>query len=393
MTTICHIVESFAYGTAKSVNQLCRFLADDACVQVYYGKRQGTELDLVDCDPRVTWVPLPGIGKTAHLENVSFLARRLRRGVDVVHGHSAYGGMYAKILHRSTSARVVYSPRGYAFLRRDFKALTRQLFCAMERMTADHCLTIGCGRFESTLAHQLGGFALQINNGFSVHDPEPVDRLDNVVVGAGRVCFQKGYDHFLDVARRMPHVSFLWVGDAEDGEPMAKLPVPDNVRRVGYMPHSELLDVIRRSRCVFLPSRWEGLSRFLIESIGYAKAIVTSQFGGNLDCLDGHPDKQDLMRFRNGFAANSVDGWCTAIDEMMSHDTMVDDMQQSSHQLASEHFDIDKIAVQWQRLYHELASGYSLHSMVNCWNAPSDDPRFRWESKESQPQTSPSVSV
>lgn len=356
MVAIAQIVESFAYGAAKSVCQLCDLLPPDARITVFHGYRQGTDADLRTLSDKVTWRQLPGKGKFWHLENLRFLDDALAADFDTVHGHSSYGGMYAKLLGPRHGLRTLYSPRGYAFLRQDYSAAARTAFRWVERLTAKRCLTIGCGPYEQRLAHQLGGRAVCINNGFQVSPPVPVSDLDRGVLGVGRICRQKGFDTFINVAARLPEVPFVWVGQADDGG-LGPADIPANLTVLPYLDHSELLERIERCYMAFLPSRWEGLSRFLIESVCLGKAIVTSKFPGNTDCLDADAqtatDPNKIGWYRNGVSCKTVDQYVDAIEDLWRNPGKVEAMQNASHAYATNHFDIRVIAEKWREVYSQ----------------------------------------
>lgn len=352
MVAIAQVVESFAYGTAKSVRQLCELLSAHDRVTVFYGQRQGTELDLANLDPAVQWRPLPGEGKSKHVANLRFLQTALADGFDIIHGHSSYGGLYCKLLGPRLGVKTLYSPRGYAFLRADFPALGRWGFRQVERLTARRCLTVCCGPYEHELARELGGETIRINNGFKVQRPSPVSTLDDFALGVGRICHQKGFDIFVEIARRLPGQRFMWVGDVQSRDSSLLENLPSNLTMVSYLPHGELLDLIKAARMILLPSRWEGLSRFLIESVCLGKAIVTSRFPANLDCLDG----SETQPYTNGYACQSINDYTVAVSRLGRDDECLETMQVASHRYASQNFDIQKITEQWRELYRSCPS-------------------------------------
>jgi len=348
MACVAQIVESFAYGTAKSVLQLCRFFGSEHQVTIFYGVRPGTEVDLPEVDPNITLVPLPGSGPTKHARNIRFLTRALEADFDLVHGHSSFGGLYAKVAGPKNGIPTLYSPRGYSFLREDFPAVSRWAFRRIESLTAKRCTTVSCGPYEHRLSQSLGGQSVCINNGCRVLAPVNVPDLEPVVLGVGRICPQKGFDIFQEVARASPKHRFLWVGESAPGCQPDPDSVPANLQLQPYLPHQQMLDQIRRARAILLPSRWEGLSRFLIESVCSSKAIVTSRFPANLDCLDGDPQGD---QFANGFACRTTKQYALAVEQLMQDDAHLAGMQSASWQFASLHFDIDKIAQRWRDLY------------------------------------------
>ncbi len=362
MVAIAQIAESFAYGTAKSVLQLCSALGPDDSVTIFYGQRQGTEVDLGSVHHTVKLKPLPGSGKLKHLTNIKFLATELGGKYDVIHGHSSYGGFYAKMVGPKLGISTLYSPRGYSFLREDLSRPARWMFREVEKMTANRCLTVCCGPYEQTLGESLGGKCTRINNGFSVTPPLEVDQLDADVLGVGRICLQKGFDIFCDVARRIPEQSFVWVGDLQKEDRSALENCPSNVTLIPYLPHGELLEKIRHSRFVFLPSRWEGLSRFLIESVCMGKAIVTSDFPGNLDCLAIDPTGS--RSFLNGYSCRELDDYESAIRQLRGNDALLDEMQSASYQIANAKFNLDVIVRDWRDLYHSVGMETQSHGQL-----------------------------
>ncbi len=351
MAHVAQIVDCFAYGTSKSVMQLCDQLRGDHRFTLYYGQRQGTGVDLPEIPPHVTAVPLPGRGPARHLSNLRFLRQQLTNVFDVVHGHSAHGGMYAKLLGPTAGLRTFYSPRGYSFLRQDLPGVVRAGCRIAERWTARRAVTIGCGPHEASLARSLGGSVLQINNASARRGGLPIDQTDGTILGVGRVCMQKGFDRFVDVARHLPEHRFVWIGQAPTDSPPEFSDLPPNVEQIDYAPHREVLDRIDRCRFVLLPSRWEGLSRFLIEAVCAGKPIVTSRFAGNLDCLAPNDDSILTGWYDNGFASDDVAELTTAVRRLASDDAAAQSAGDASLTLAAGEFDLDRIRDRWSALY------------------------------------------
>ncbi len=355
---VVQIAESFAYGTAKSVKQLVGILSNEHDVTVYYGDRDGTTVETAELDSRVKWVPLPGKGPLRHLTNLRFLQKHIDRDVRLIHGHSSFGGAYAKVLgllRRTT--RILYSPRGYAFLRLDHGWMSRNLFWLFERFSSRFCKTVACGPSELSYANSMSGNqSIHIGNGWNIPDDVDTQQVGTGVISVGRISVQKGFDKFLDIARSLPDVHFDWIGSAEEGQEGMAADVPSNVTITDYMPHDEVLTKIRKARFVLLPSRWEGLSRFLVESVCYGKAIITSECEANVDCLDA----DGTGGFQNGFRCQSIKEYVAAIQQLQVDDALVRRMQEGSSRYAKRCFDIDSIAAQWLSLYDPATWGKPL---------------------------------
>ena len=346
---IVQIVESFTYGTAKSVKQLCSFFPNDQ-ITVFYGERDGTDLELESLDPRIRWLRLPSSGPAKHLLNIRFVHRMIDRDTDIIHGHSTYGGCYAKALKiLRPRTRVFYSPRGYSFLREDVPWPVRKLFWLFERCTARFCTTIACGPNETDIAKTLSKDVLRINNGMVIPSEPEFDYIGDEILTIGRISIQKGFDVFKEIASTLTDKRFVWIGSAEDSQKKLLKDLPANATVIPAMPHDELLKRIQAARFILLPSRWEGLSRVLLESICYGKALITSTCKSNKDCLT--PKSGGDFQFENGFACARIEDYVKAITILDNEPALLKQMQVASYDLATEQFDLSKIRRQWTNLY------------------------------------------
>ena len=348
MRKIAQIVESFAYGTAKSSVQLCRML-DDSSITFYYGVREGTDREITDADSSINWVPLPGKGATRHLTNLRFLIKHLDPQTEIIHGQSTYGGAYAKfvgLFHRKP--QVFYSPRGFSFLRENLPRPLRWSFWLFEKITAPLCLTIACGPSEYRIARSLSTRVRQINNAGVVPDDVDVARIGSGILTVGRVGPQKGFDLFLDIARKTPESQFTWIGEPDPGFEHWTDELPANVELIPGLPHHEVLERLRDCRFVLLPSRWEGLSRFLIETLCHGKAFVTSTCAANVDCLRR---SEEGDRFENGYSCKTLDEYAAAIQKLEANDEELLNMQSASLDYAMTEFSLDVVRENWRELY------------------------------------------
>jgi glycosyltransferase involved in cell wall biosynthesis len=348
--TIIHVCEGFAYGAATSTIMLAKLMADRGHrVIVYYGLRQGTEnIDLAS-HGNIEWRQLKGMGVARHLVNVFQLLSDLWKSPDapniVLHGQSSYGGMYSKVVGKITGARVIYSPRGLAYLREDMSKWQRRVFFWLEKVTAKAAQSVACGPTEERFLKELGGTTIGIYNGMKL----PTVSYDNggdYFLGVGRICYQKGFDIFKDIARANPSRRFVWAGNPDAAGNVMMSDIPDNIEMLGFVTSEEVLQLIADSRAVLLPSRWEGLSRFLLESIAVGRPIVTSDYPGNVDCLKPQGDGS----FKNGFSCATVEEYTSAINALDSQE-LLERMQRESRKLAEDDYDIDRLNQKWVSLY------------------------------------------
>ncbi len=351
------VVECFAYGTAKSVKQLSGFLKADFDVEVFYCDRDGTDEELKNIDPAIKWTALNSTGPLKHIKNIRQIRSQIDARCQAVHGHSSYGGMYARLASLGKSVpNVFFSPRGYAFLREDMFWAKRALFFLAEVMLSFFGTTVSCGPSEFKVGARFSRRIARINNSVLVQDDRDISSdAEFQVLSIGRIAPQKGFDIFFEVAGRLPDTRFTWVGSCDDDYydniVASKHGLPNNVELIGYMGQAQLFKKMRAQTIIMHPSRWEGLSRVLLEALALGKPLVTSTFAANLDCLQPLATSTEKGRYANGFACESVDAYVNAITKMKEDRPLVLAMAQSSYRLAQSEFDVRIVRQQWLDLY------------------------------------------
>lgn len=268
-----------------------------------------TERRIAEIAPRlslgVTRIPmsrLPGLGDLSACRAVRDVAKAKR--VDVLHGHGAKGGAYARLagilLRREPGARrfaIFYTPHGGS-LHFPPRSPQGMIYIAIERYLARH--TDGL-IFESDFARRVFDERVGKNlaeervitnalqpNDFITHVPEP-DAADFLFVGELRRL--KGVDVLLNalaaVAEQRP-VSALIVGSGADREELeflaADLDLEDKVTFAGAMPAREAFP---RARCIVVPSRAESLPYIVLESAAARVPLLVTNVGGIPEIVAG----------------------------------------------------------------------------------------------------------
>jgi glycosyltransferase involved in cell wall biosynthesis len=125
-----------------------------------------------------------------------------------------------------------------------------------------------------------------------------------VVLGVGRLCWQKNFPLFLRVAAALipdfPSVYFVIAGEGPDREDLERqsreLGLGDRVKFLGYVRN--LHEWYAASDVLFLPSRFEGTPMTVLEAMAMGLPIVASQVDGT---------KEILEHGVNAFLANAED--------------------------------------------------------------------------------------
>ena len=103
-----------------------------------------------------------------------------------------------------------------------------------------------------------------------------------VVIGVGQVQTRKGVLDFIEVAKKLPHIQFVWCGGFSfgkitDGYEELKKVVenpPANVKFLGIIPRSEMNDIYNMSNLLFMPSYNELFPMSILEAVNLKRPLV-----------------------------------------------------------------------------------------------------------------------
>jgi glycosyltransferase involved in cell wall biosynthesis len=248
-----------------------------------------------NCALGVTRLPMtrkPGLNDWHTYRKIARLGRKL--DVDVLHGHGAKGGAYARLagrgLRRRKGTKVVYTPHG-GVLHYAPSTLSGRLYLAMERKLAS--MTDGI-IFESLFAGnryaELIGSppcpARVIYNGLYRHEfYESLladDAADFVFVGELRKL--KGVDVFLKALAAHQTIfpgRAIIVGSGPDEKYFKRMARKLGLNaRVVFSGPQPARTAFVRARCVVVPSRAESFPYIVLEAAAAQMPMIATNVGG-----------------------------------------------------------------------------------------------------------------
>ncbi|MGB3810436.1 MAG: glycosyltransferase family 4 protein [Parvibaculum sp.] len=229
---------------------------------------------------------MPGIGDAANMLRLMSHVRRVR--ADVVHGHGAKGGAYARLMPRFVGGLRVYTPHGGA-LHFDRRNMQGFVFLAAERLMRQR--TDGL-IFESdfglrTFIKKIGDPATSsavIHNGVKEDEFAPVeqssDAADFVFIGELREL--KGIGTLIDAATLAGHeIHLRIVGSgaerAKFEEMASSAPSLVRIEFMGPMPARKAFAL---GRIVVVPSHHESLPYVVLEAAAAGMPVIATRVGG-----------------------------------------------------------------------------------------------------------------
>ncbi|MBZ9852329.1 glycosyltransferase family 4 protein [Mesorhizobium sp. CA13] len=216
---------------------------------------------------------------------------------DVLHGHGAKGGAYARLfgsLLRVSRSRVarLYSPHGGS-LHYDESTFTGKLFFALERSMAHFtdCLLFVSDYERRTYRRKVGEAPVPnalVYNGLRAAEFDPVPEKPGTVdlLYIGMMRDLKGPDIFIDAlalagTRLGRPLGAVMVGDGDNlpryRAQVRRLGLHGNVR---FLPPMPARDAFALAALVVVPSRAEALPYVVLETLAAGKPMIATAVGG-----------------------------------------------------------------------------------------------------------------
>ena len=235
-------------------------------------------------------VPMPRLPGPADLSALHAVRRYVADiGADILHGHGAKGGLYARL--SGHAAKAVYTAHGGS-LHYSWKTPHGALFLGVEKamLSRTDGVIFVCDYERRTFEDKVGRVKCAhavIHNGlredeFTPVIPEP-DAADVLFIGELRML--KGVDVLIEALAllrdRGQPVTALIVGDGPDREEFVELverrKLADLVHMPGAMPAREAFP---KGRVMVVPSRAESFPYIVLEAQAAGLPLIASNVGG-----------------------------------------------------------------------------------------------------------------
>ncbi|QHT61387.1 glycosyltransferase family 4 protein [Paenibacillus lycopersici] len=178
----------------------------------------------------------------------------------------------------------------------------------------------------------------------------PADRF--VVLGVGQVQTRKGILDFIEVAKRLPHIQFIWAGGFSfgaitDGYKELKKIVeqpPANVRFPGIVGRDEMNDYYNMSDLMFLPSYNELFPMSILEALALKKPVL-------LRDLELYP----AILFDHYLKGDSIETYVRAIESLQEKGAAYESWSERAWQ-CHDYYSEQRVLALWKQFYDRVGS-------------------------------------
>ncbi|MCM0758041.1 glycosyltransferase [Sporomusa sphaeroides DSM 2875] len=204
---------------------------------------------------------------------------------DIVHIHSSWAGLYARILYFFVpkNIKIVYCAHGWAFLM-DVSIWKKQMYAFIERVLSyktDAIINISKFELHKAVEYKIAPKKLiLIQNGVyeSLNNKAAIKFCDNIVnlLFVGRFDRSKGIDVLLGFLQKKTyeHLHVYIIGDSVVDN--IDLVFPANTTLLGWVDNNLIDNYYAACDAVIMPSRWEGFGLTAIEAMRNRKAVIAS---------------------------------------------------------------------------------------------------------------------
>lgn len=241
------------------------------------------------------------------LKSILKLMRVIKKeNPNVIHAHSAKGGIIARAAALFFSVKVLYTPHAFSYLSTENKS-KRKVFLGIEKLFRFPKVRIlATSQSEADRAIKEVGFKKENvivfdNCIFPISDeqknkPLPFELPVRFISSVGRPSFQKNIEAMVEVFKqvneKLPDIHLVLMGVGFYAPNVET--VKDLLKRYGleekfimlpWINQEEIFTIIDKSELYISTSKYEGLPYSVIESLALRKACVVSDCDGNRDLV------------------------------------------------------------------------------------------------------------
>ena len=356
MIKVLHVTESLTGGILTFLEGLVNGMDDAFSSYILYAKRRpetpATPEKLFRAG--TTLIHAEHLVRSIHPKEDLLACLEVRKAVqrikpDIVHLHSSKAGVIGRWALNGRKIPLFYTPNGYSFLVQGCNVVKRQMFYYMEKISGCRpCKTIACGKGEYEIGRSVSRTITYVNNGINTAELDDLatqhaSPSSISVCTLARISQQKNPALFNEIAKRLPDVHFVWIGDGELRHEL----VSPNIEVTGWLPKRQALEKLMKHSVFLLPSSWEGLPLSILEAMYLNRLCIVSNIPGNVDAI---------VNGENGFICNNVDEYVHVLQQLVMYG-IDEGVIENARKTVLNGFTKEHMALQYTDIYRKACSG------------------------------------
>ena len=225
----------------------------------------------------------------------------------VIHAHSAKGGVIGRIVGHFLGINVLYTPQAFSYLSTN-NNIKRKIFLFIEKvLKTKNNYILASSSSEKTRAIEEVGYekdkVILFNN--SINSINSIAHLqidktwpDEYICTVGRPSYQKNIELMLRViyeVKKEKNIKLVMMGVGHHSENLdyvkrliVELNLTDSVTLIDWTDRENIFNIISNSKFYISTARYEGLPYSVIESLALSKPCIVSDCDGNKDLIQNN---------------------------------------------------------------------------------------------------------
>lgn len=287
---------------------------------------------------------------------------------DLIHAHSAKGGVIGRIVGWLLKVNVLYTPQAFSYLSASGK-LKKSLFLKIEQLTRfSNSYVLASSNSERDRAlnevKYPGDKVLLFNNSIKpIHDISSlsIEKTwpDNYICSVGRPSYQKNIELMIEVfdkVRKEKDIHLLVIGlgfhhDRLDSvlNLIKKYNLENHVTLLKWTERGDIFNIIKHAKLYISTARYEGLPYSIIESLALGKPCVVTDCDGNRDLVTNNV---------NGYVIKNenVEEFKDKLLHILNNKAVEENFGKNSLKIFGELFNMDNNIEKLEAIYRKYSS-------------------------------------
>lgn len=159
-------------------------------------------------------------------------------------------------------------------------------------------------------------------------------------------------DAFEDIGEQLPDTTLILVGRTDNADHLKQKikdhPFSERIVVKGFISRNEIMKELSKARIYVQPSLLEGLGLSAIEAMGMAAPCIFSDTGGLAELSNDHNNAELVPPGNSKLLGEKIISLWNNVNRSTN-------LGSNAKKFVAEHFDADKIAIQYLKVYDQLA--------------------------------------
>ncbi|RMA65979.1 glycosyltransferase [Ulvibacter antarcticus] len=283
---------------------------------------------------------------------------------ELIHVHSAKGGVIGKIVGKMNNIPVLHTPQAYSFLSANSK-FKKNVFLTLEKFLSKwNNKILASSNSEKNRALEEVGYntdrVLLFNN--SINAIDNISNLsiektwpDDYICSVGRPSFQKNIELMIEILHQIkqtkPNIHLVLMGVGYHAPNLGQVKslianynLESNITLLEWTQREDIFNIIKNSKLYISTARYEGLPYSVIEALALGKACVVTDADGNRDLITHNT---------NGYVIfdENVKEFANKVDSLLKDDQKRTEFENASLEIFDKNFNIENTISSLEAIY------------------------------------------